>query len=148
MGRANNRRLHATPPRSEIPVKIDTSCTLESFRRFMILSTCESYIPRELDEDPDVFPERASEIGAMYVEAEDKQTVTVFDEITFTRVSNVLGVIYNSKSGNTRLKWRSLKGDMGKLTGEASLNTIVNLYTARALGKEYLERAQATTTEN
>lgn len=131
-----------------ILMEIDTTCSRESFRRFMILSTCESYIPRELDEDPDVFPERASEIGAMYVEAEDKQTVSVLSEITFTRVSNVLGVIYNSKSGNTRLKWRSLKGDMGKLTGEASLNSIVNLYTARALGKEYLDRARVTTTED
>ncbi|MFH0848503.1 MAG: hypothetical protein V1857_03280 [archaeon] len=129
-------------------MEIDTTCGRESFRRFMILSTCESYIPRELDEDPDVFPERASEIGAMYVEAEDKQTVTVLNEITFTRVSNVLGVIYNSKSGSTRLKWRSLKADMGKLTGEASLNSIVNLYTARALGKEFMERARVNTTED
>ena len=93
----------------------------------MILSTCESYIPVELDEDPDVFPERPSEIGAMYVEAEDKQTLKTIGEVAFTRVSNVLGIIYNSKSGNTKLKWRSLKKDTGKVTGEASLNSIVNL---------------------
>ncbi len=124
-------------------MKIDTSCDLESFRRFMILSTCESYIPQELYEDQTVFPERASEIGAMYVEAEDKITERIVGEITFTRVSNVLGVIYNSKTGNTKLKWRSFKGNMGKLTGDASLNTIVNLYTARALDKDYLDRAKA-----
>jgi hypothetical protein len=129
-------------------MKIDTSCNLESFRRFMILSTCESYIPQQFDEDPDVFPERASEVGAMYVEAEDKLTERVVGEITFTRVSNVLGVIYSSKSGNTKLKWRSSKGDMGKLTGDASLNSIVNLYTARALGREYLDRAKATSDED
>jgi hypothetical protein len=98
----------------------------------------------ELNEDPNVFPERASEIGAMYVEAEDKQTVTAMGEVTFTRVANVLGVIYNSKSGNTKLKWRSTKRDMGKLTGEGSLNSIVNLYTARALDRDYVERAKAT----
>ncbi len=126
-------------------MKIDTSCSLESFRRFMILSTCESYISQQFDEDPDVFPERASEVGAMYVEAEDKLTERVVGEITFTRVSNVLGVIYSSKSGNTRLKWRSFKGDMGKLTGDASLNSIVNLYTARVIGQEYLDRAKAAT---
>ena len=109
----------------------------------MILSTCQSFIPQEFDDDPHVFPERASEVGTMYVEAEDKQTLSSVGEITFTRVANVLGVIYNSKSGNTRLKWRSFKADIGKLTGEASLNTIVNLYTARVLDREYVERARA-----
>ena len=125
-------------------MKVETTCSLESFRRFMILSTCESYIPLELDADPNVFPERASEIGAMYVEAEDKETLRVVGEIMFTRVSNVLGVIYNSKSGNTNLKWRSLKGEMDRLSGEASLNSIVNLYTARALGREFMDRARLT----
>jgi hypothetical protein len=125
-------------------MKIESTCTLESFRRFMILSTCESYIPYDLHDDPSVFPERASEIGTMYVEAEDKQTVDTIGEIVFTRASNVLGIIYNSKSGNTRLKWRAHKGSLGKMTGEASLNSIVNLYSARTFGREILERARAS----
>ena len=121
-------------------MKIESVCYLENFREFMILSTCHSFIPGDLAEDHSVFPERASQIGTMYVEAEDKETVHVQGDISFTRVSNVLGIIYNSKSGHTKLKWRSVKGDLGKVSGEASPNSLVNLYTARVLGKEFIER--------
>ena len=76
----------------------------------------------------------------MYVEAEDKETVHVQGDISFVRVSNVLGIIYNSKSGRTKLKWRSMKGDLGKVSGEASPNSLVNLYTARVLGRSFIER--------
>ena len=123
-----------------IPVKIEAVCYLENFREFMVLSTCYSFIPSELAEDRSVFPERASQIGTMYVEAEDKETVHVQGDISFTRVSNVLGIIYNSKSGRTKLKWRSMKGDLGKVSGEASPNSLVNLYTARVLGRSFIER--------
>jgi len=121
-------------------MKVEAVCDLESFRRFMILSTCQSFIPDELAEDHSVFPERPSSIGAMYVEAEDKETVRAEGEISFVRVSSVLGVIYNSKSGRTRLKWRSIKGDTGKITGEASPNSLVNLYAARVLQRSYIEK--------
>jgi len=103
----------------------------------MIMSTCQSYMPRELDEDETVYPERSSDKGTMYVEAEDKETIQQIREIRFTRVSNVLGVIYNSKSGRTQLKWRHLKGRMGRLSGEASTNTLVNLFASRALPESY-----------
>jgi len=73
----------------------------------------------------------------MYVEAEDKVTVHQIREIRFARVSNVLGIIYNSKSGRTQLKWRHLKGRMGRLSGEASPNTLVNLFASRALPESY-----------
>jgi len=103
----------------------------------MIMSTCQSYIPRELDEDETVYPERSSEKGTMYVEAEDKETLQQMREIRFTRVSNVLGIIYNSKSGRTQIKWRHVKGRMGRLSGEASPNTLVNLFASRALPESY-----------
>jgi hypothetical protein len=90
-----------------------------------------------LDEDETVYPERSSDKGTMYVEAEDKETIQQIREIRFTRVSNVLGVIYNSKSGRTQLKWRHLKGRMGRLNGEASTNTLVNLFASRALSESY-----------
>ncbi len=73
----------------------------------------------------------------MYVEAEDKVTVQQIREVRFARVSNVLGIIYNSKSGRTKLKWRHLKGRMGRLSGEASTNTLVNLFASRALSESY-----------
>jgi hypothetical protein len=103
----------------------------------MIMSTCQSYIPLDFDEDDNVYPERASEKGTMYVEAEDKETLQQMREIRFTRVSNVLGIIYNSKSGRTKLKWRHLKGRVGRLSGDASPNTLVNLFASQALPESY-----------
>ena len=101
------------------------------------MSTCQSYIPREFDEDETIYPERSSESGTMYVEAEDKETVGQIREIRFARVSNVLGIIYNSKSGRTQIKWRHLKGRVGRLSGEASPNTLVNLFASEALPESY-----------
>jgi hypothetical protein len=119
-------------------LKIDTVCDLNSFRRFMIVSTCDSFIPDDLVGDENVFPERTADQGTMYVEAEDKESLEQIRDVKFTRVSKVLGIIYNSKSGNTHLKWRQFKGDLGRLTGDASTNTIVNLSTAGALKPTYV----------
>lgn len=129
-------------------MKIDTVCDLGSFRRFMIVSTCDSFIPDEFVGDENVFPERASDQGTMYVEAEDKESLEQIRDIKFTRVSNVLGIIYNSKSGRTHLKWRHFKGTLGRLAGEASTNTIVNLSTAGALKREYVRNYGRQEEEN
>jgi len=122
-------------------MKIDTTCSLDSFRNFIILSTCRSFIPENLLEDEEVFPERETEEGAIYVEAEDKETVEKTRSITFVRAFEVLGIIYKSKSGRTYLKWRSTRGKIGRLTGEASGNSLVNLYAARALDREFAQKA-------
>ena len=123
--------------------KLETSCPLESFRRFMITSTCRSFIPPDYENDIQVFPERPRDQGTMYVEAEDKITLNKVNEITFVKVSFVLGIIYNSKSGHTQLKWRHLKDDMGRLNGEASTNTMVNLYEAGALDRSFIRAIAA-----
>jgi len=123
--------------------KLETSCPLESFRRFMITSTCRSFIPADYESDIQVFPERPRDQGTMYVEAEDKITLNKVNEITFVKVSFVLGIIYNSKSGHTQLKWRHLKDDMGRLNGEASTNTMVNLYEAGALDRSFIRAIAA-----
>jgi len=134
--------------RSEtILVKIDSVCDLDRFRRFMIMSTCQTYIPLEMDEDETIYPERPSDKGTMYVEAEDKETLQQIREIKFTRVSNVLGIIYNSKSGRTQLKWRHLKGRVGRLSGEASPNTLVNLFASYALPESYAITGRERETE-
>ena len=118
-------------------MKIDVICHLHNFRRFVIVSTCRSFIPPNLLRDEKVFPERTAGQGTVYVEAEDKQTLRRIREITFVHVSEVLGVIYNSKSGRTRLKWRSLRDDLGKLTGEVSSNSLVNLFASATLDESY-----------
>ena len=116
---------------------VESICPLKNFRKFLILSTCNSFIPEEYLEDDTAFPERMVESGTMYVEAEDKETLRKIGELTFVKASNVLGIIYNSKSGNTKLKWRSTKEKLGNLTGEASANSLVNLFEANALNRTY-----------
>ena len=114
-------------------MEVNVITPLQKVRSFVILSTCLSFIPQALLRDQAVFPERPSPQGTVYVEAEDKFTVRRIRNIVFVRVSDVLGVIYTSKSGRTRLKWRNLREGMGKLTGEASGNSLVNLFTVNIL---------------
>ena len=120
-------------------VTISTPATLESFRRFIISSTCKSYAPRSYLEDSEVFPEREDNLGAIYVEAADKVTLKKIRDITFMNAKDVLGIIYNSKSGNTSLKWRQIRRMEGKVTGEASPNSLTNLAESGVLTLDWVE---------
>ena len=120
-------------------VKIDASCSLDSFRRFIVASTCSSFIPNSYHEDFEVFPERNEESGSIYVEAADKVTLKKIREITFVNARDVLGIIYNSKSGNTSLKWRQIRKQNGKVTGEASSNSLVNLAEGGVITMDWVE---------
>ena len=79
-------------------VTITTPATLESFRRFVIASTCKSYAPKNYLGDAEVFAEREDNLGAIYVEAADKVTLKKIRDITFMNARDVLGIIYNSKT--------------------------------------------------
>ncbi|MHB1908295.1 MAG: hypothetical protein ACYCQJ_05405 [Nitrososphaerales archaeon] len=124
-------------------VLIDTTCELDSFRHFLIQSTCMSFIPEGYLRDEEVFPEKEGETGSIYIEAADKVTLKQIRDITFVNARDILGIIYVSKSGNTRLKWRENRGTMGKVTGEASTNSLVNLFSARVLSREYTDQLLA-----
>ena len=133
-------------------VTISTPSTLESFRRFIISSTCKSYAPRNYLEDSEVFAEREDNLGAIYVEAADKVTLKKIRDIKFMNARDVLGIIYNSKSGNTSLKWRQIRRMEGKVTGEASPNSLTNLAEAGVLTLDWVEnylkkKSQEKTTE-
>ena len=121
-------------------VEIDAPSSLESFRRFVIASTCSSFAPRSYLEDPEVFAEREESLGSIYVEAADKVTLKKIREITFVNAKDVLGVIYSSKSGNTSLKWRQTRKNTGKVTGEASSNSLVNLAEGGVITLEWVEK--------
>ena len=120
-------------------VTISTPATLESFRRFIISSTCKSYAPRNYLGDAEVFAEREEKLGAIYVEAADKVTLKKIRDITFMNARDVLGIIYNSKSGNTSLKWRQIRRMEGKVTGEASANSLTNLAESGVLTLDWVE---------
>ncbi len=120
-------------------VAIDTPASVESFRRFIISSTCKSYAPRSYLEDFEVFAEREEDLGSVYVEAADKVTLKKIRDITFVNARDILGIIYNSKSGNTSLKWRQLRRNNGKVTGEASANSLTNLAESGVLTLDWVE---------
>ena len=113
--------------------------TVENFRRFVIASTCSSFAPRSYLEDPEVFPERDEDKGSIYVEAADKVTLKKIREITFVNARDVLGIIYSSKSGNTSLKWRQIRRNTGKVKGEASSNSLVNLAEGGVITLDWVE---------
>jgi hypothetical protein len=120
-------------------VYIDTATSVENFRRFLIDSTCLSFMPESYQRDPEVFPEKEGDVGSIYVEAADKVTLKKIRDITFINARDILGIIYVSKSGNSKLKWRQIRGTNGKVTGEASINSLVNLVTARVITSEYVD---------
>lgn len=124
-------------------VYIDTTCTLENFRHFLIQSTCNSFMPEGYYRDPEVFPEKEGETGSIYIEAADKVSLRKIRDITFVNARDILGIIYVSKSGNTKLKWRESRGDTGKLTGDASTNSLVNLFSSHVLSKDYTDQLLA-----
>ena len=126
-------------------MKIDVVCSLTNFRQFLIISMCYSFTPLNILHNEKIFPERTSGHGTVYVEAEDKQTIQKIREITFVQISDILGIIYNSKSGRTRLKWRSLRDDLGKLTGEVSSNSLVNLFASATLAENFLNTTKEHT---
>ena len=124
-------------------VELDLTCNLEGFRRFLIGSTCRSFIPESYLRDPEVFPEKEGDQGSIYIEAVDKVDLKKMRDITFINARDILGIIYTSKSGNTKLKWRQIRGRIGRVTGEASGNSLGNLVMARVISPEDVESIMA-----
>jgi hypothetical protein len=120
-------------------VQIETTASLESFRKFIIISTCRSFIPESYMRDYEVFPEREEGPGAIYIEAADKVTLKKIREMTFVNAKEILGIIYSSKSGNTQLKWRQTRRRIGKVQGFASPNALVNLVESGVLTQEWVD---------
>jgi hypothetical protein len=120
-------------------VEIETAASLESFRKFIIVSTCRSFIPDSYLRDYEVFPEREEGPGAIYIEAADKVTLKKIREMTFVNAKEILGIIYSSKSGNTQLKWRQTRRRLGKVQGFASPNALVNMVESGVLTQEWVD---------
>ena len=51
-------------------VTINAPSSLESFRRFIMASTCNSFAPRSYLDDPEVFPTREDDKGSIYVDTD------------------------------------------------------------------------------
>jgi hypothetical protein len=133
-------------------VHIEATASLENFRKFIIISTCRSFIPESYLRDYEVFPEREEGPGAIYIEAADKVTLKKIREMTFVNAREILGIIYSSKSGNTQLKWRQTRRKSGKVYGYASANALVNLVESGVLTQgwidNYLKSTQTKDNDN
>ncbi|WP_455367633.1 hypothetical protein [[Eubacterium] cellulosolvens] len=92
----------------------------------------------EFYQDPEIFPERLEESGITYVEAEDKETIEITPDVRFVKAKEVSSIVYESKSGQTKLIWNRIEGDIGKLKGKASLNSVVNLVSNHVLDESYI----------
>jgi hypothetical protein len=111
-------------------MKINVSCKLKAFRKFLILNVCQSFISNEWRNDYEIFPEKIGKEGGIIIEAKYKETIGVIKGLKFIRAKEILKIIYKSKSGRTELTWVKVKGDEGKLIGYASVNSLVNLALA------------------
>jgi len=111
-------------------MKIEVYCTLEEMKRFLIESTCKNKFPRKYMHEINYLFERRQDVGKVYIEAEYKKDIEKIEDIIIVETKNVLGISYRSRSGRTNLTWRQIYKDLGKLYGEASGNTIVNLLEA------------------
>ena len=98
--------------------------------------------------DLEIFPEKEGESGSIYIEAADKVTLNKIRMITFINVRDILGILYTSKSGNTKLKWRQTRGVYGIASGEASGNTLVNLLESGVIKREYAEELSQLSSDN
>ncbi|MFH1328803.1 MAG: hypothetical protein ABIH76_08200 [Candidatus Bathyarchaeota archaeon] len=123
-------------------VKINAQCSLEKFRKFIIISSCHDFIPQEFLEKATVFPERLAELGTMYVEAKDKASLMKTDEVQFIQAEEVISVIYTSKSGLTKLRWERKIGTRGRVNGETSIHSIMNLVKAGVISEASLRRTE------
>lgn len=107
--------------------KIEVYCTLDEMKRFLIESSAKTKFPRKYVKNNKYLFERRTEQGRIYIEADDKKDVVEVEDIVIVEVNNVLGIFYQSKSGRTKLTWRQIHKELGKLSGLASGNTLVNL---------------------
>jgi hypothetical protein len=121
-------------------VHIETTSSLESFRKFVIFGTCKPFIPSNYNRDPDMFLERDAGPGDISVETVGKLMLKKLREITFVNAKEIFGIIYSSKTGNTILKWRQLKNNNGKVMGKASPSALTNLMESGVLTKPWFER--------
>jgi hypothetical protein len=116
--------------------KIDRIIPLEKFRRFLIYAC---YFPNNdknmidfLLKNRKFFPMREGNGKIEYIADEifpyefRKRTVIIY-------AKNIKEINYNSKSGNSRLKWIRINEYAGRLIGYASFNALMVFYHSKSM---------------
>lgn len=116
---------------------IDTQCGYQAIRRFLFRSAYprrngEHY---ELLKNPHILIERDA-LGQIYVEADGKRTLYEMEEnVRIINTTYCVGIIYNSKSGKTTLRWRDGK-PTGRLWGHVTPRSLATLLSCNIRVKE------------
>jgi hypothetical protein len=120
-----------TPPLAKV-IAVQGTCGYNAFRRFLFKAAYPK-ATRELVDNPRILIERdMNPAGRIYVEADGKETLFETEEgIHIVRVRYVVGIIYNSISGNTELRWRDNK-PRGKVWGHITRRSLGLLLSCNA----------------
>jgi hypothetical protein len=115
--------------------KIDRIIPLEKFRRFLIYAC---YFPNDrkiieiLLSDKKFFLIREGK-GKIEIIADEIFPYIFRENIAIVNAKNIKEIHYNSKSGNTKLKWIRINEYAGRLIGIASFRTLMNFYYSKML---------------
>ena len=115
--------------------KIDRIIPLEKFRRFLIYAC---YFPNDrkiieiLLSNKKFFLIREGK-GKIEIIADEIFPYIFRENIAIVNAKNIKEIHYNSKSGNTRLKWIKINEYAGRLIGVASFRTLMNFYYSKML---------------
>jgi hypothetical protein len=116
--------------RDSVITEIEAQCRLEDFRKFLFISAFPSKPTGGLPGDNLIFPEKRGN-GSIYVEADFKETIDDIGKyVRLVRATNVLGIHYESSSKNSELIWRQISGRYGRVSGRATIYTLMNLKKA------------------
>ena len=118
--------------------KIDRIIPLEKFRRFLIYAIYYNEINKHKDtldfllKNRKFFPMREGNGKIEYIADEifpyefRKRTVIIY-------AKNIKEINYNSKSGNSKLKWIRMNEYAGRLIGYASFNALMIFYHSKSM---------------
>ncbi|MEM2928711.1 MAG: hypothetical protein QXP60_07095 [Nitrososphaerota archaeon] len=122
--------------------KIDKIISLEKFRRFLI------YACYFLNKDKDTldfllknkkfFPMRIKE-GKINYNADEIFPYEFRKKIIIVYFKNLKEIEYNSRSGNTKLKWIRINDIAGRLIGVASFRALLIFYHSKAFSLKEIE---------
>ncbi len=129
-----------------IAIRFQGECGYMTFHTFLFRAACPN-ADRELLQTPALLVERAVDEkgrGQIYVEASAKQTICELpgSRAQLISIKNVLGIIYNSRDGNSKVYWREPR----KIWGTASPRTYALLLNCKASIKPLFENSKDPST--
>jgi hypothetical protein len=118
--------------------KIDRIIPLEKFRRFLIYACYYNEKNKNKDtldfllKNRKFFPMREGNGKIEYI-ADEIFPYQFRSKVVIIYAKNIKEINYNSKSGNSRLKWIRINEYAGRLIGYASFRTLMNFYYSKSM---------------